>query len=92
MSISISWSKNENSILFLERRETALSFGSKMEEELCEHGEIKARKHAEESTETKRQMCGFKYQSEVKPVPTEFASIVEGRVTSAAQKETQMAN
>ncbi len=65
---------------------------SKMEEEECEHEEIKAQRHAEESLEMKRQIRGRKCQCEVKPVPTELEYIVEGRVTSTAQRETGISN
>lgn len=62
---------------------------SKMEEEECEHEEIKAQRHAEEM---KRQMCGRKRQCEVKPVPTELEYKVEECVTSTAQRETGISN
>lgn len=59
-----------------------------MEEEEREHEERKAQRHAEQSLEMKRQMHGRKCQCEVKPVPTELEYIVEGNVTSTAQRET----
>lgn len=59
---------------------------SKMEKEECEHEEIKAQRHAKESLEMKRQICGRKCQCEVKPVPTELEYKVEGHVTT--QRET----
>lgn len=49
---------------------------SKMEEEKREHEEIKAQRHAEESLEMKRQICGRKCRCKVKPVPTEPEYIV----------------
>lgn len=63
---------------------------SKMEEKKCEHEEINAQRHAKESLEMKRQMCRRKCQCEVKPVPTELEYIVEGYVTSIAQRETEI--
>lgn len=49
---------------------------SKMEEEKREHEETKAQRHAEESLEMKRQICGRKCRCKVKPVPTELEYIV----------------
>lgn len=59
---------------------------SKMEEEVCEHKVMKA--EARKSLEIKLQICGRKYQCEVKPVPTELEYMEEEHVTSAAQRET----
>lgn len=42
------------------------------------------------SLEMKRQICGRKCRCEVKPVPTELEHIVEGHVTSTAQRETYL--
>lgn len=63
---------------------------SKVEEGECELEEIKAQRHAEKSLEMKRQICGRKCRCEVKPVSTELAYIVEGHVTSTAQRETYL--
>lgn len=44
------------------------------------------------SLKIKRQICGIKCQSEVKPVPTELEYIVEGLENSSAQRETGIRN
>lgn len=63
---------------------------SKMEEEECEHTVMKAQRQARKSLEIKLQICGRKYQCEVKPVPTELEYMEEEHVISTAQRETNL--
>lgn len=60
-----------------------------MEEEERTHEENKSSKTCRDVLgNQKASICGMKCQCEVKPVPTELEYIVDGHVTSTAQRET----